>query len=55
MVEVDGPVHDEQAAQDAYRTEFITSYGYRVMRVTNEEVFTNLSPALDRIKAAAIA
>ena len=54
VVEVDGPVHDDQDEQDAYRTEFIASYGFRVLRFTNDDVLNRLPTVLDRIHAAAL-
>jgi very-short-patch-repair endonuclease len=55
VVEVDGPIHDEQAEQDDYRAEFIASYGFRVLRVSNDDVLTDLATVLDRIKLSAVA
>ena len=52
VVEGDGPVHDEQVEQDHYRSEVIESYGFRVLRVGNDEVINDLSTVLARIEAA---
>lgn len=54
-VEVDGDVHDtpDQAAYDAFRTEQLNAFGYRVVRVRNEEVFHDLPGVLARIAACA--
>ena len=38
VIELDGAIHDDQAEQDAYRTEYLAQYGYRVIRFRNEEV-----------------
>lgn len=53
-VEVDGDVHDnpDQAAYDTFRTEQLNAFGYRVVRVRNDEVFHDLSGVLARIAAA---
>jgi very-short-patch-repair endonuclease len=55
VVEVDGGIHDqlEQAEYDAARTAHLGSFGYRVIRVRNEEVLANLPAVLARIAAAA--
>jgi very-short-patch-repair endonuclease len=53
VVELDGPIHDDQIEQDAYRTEVIESYGFRVLRIRNDEVIHNLPTVLDRIVNAA--
>lgn len=54
-IEVDGAVHSDenQAARDAERTAYLAAYGYRVLRVTNDEVLDNLPAVLDRIRTAA--
>ena len=49
VVEVDGPIHDTRAEQDAARTEHMQAFGYRVLRFRNEEVLTNLDVVLERI------
>ncbi len=51
-IEVDGGVHDGRAEQDAWRTDYLATYGYRVLRVTNDEVLTDLAGTLDRILTA---
>lgn len=53
VVEVDGGVHEEQLEQDAYRPQHLTAFGYRVLRVRNEDVLTDLPSVLARIAAAA--
>jgi 5-methyltetrahydrofolate--homocysteine methyltransferase len=54
-VEVDGAVHDatEQVIRDGLRTEHLALFDYLVLRVRNEDVFTNLGAVLDRISAVA--
>ncbi len=54
IVEVDGSVHDDQAEQDAARTEIFEDYGWRVIRFTNAEVLRDLGTVLERIAAAAL-
>jgi very-short-patch-repair endonuclease len=53
VVEVDGPIHDEQQGQDAYRDAVIASEGLRILRVTNHAVLHHLDSMLTRIAAAA--
>ena len=38
VIEVDGSIHDDQRAADAVRNEHMRAAGYRVYRVTNDEV-----------------
>ena len=40
LVEVDGPIHDEQTEDDAARTEFLEAKGLHVLRMKNELVLT---------------
>lgn len=53
VVELDGGVHDTQAAADAARTELLGAYGLRVIRFPNERVFSDLPAVLEAIAAAA--
>ena len=52
VIELDGAIHDEQQVQDAWRTSMLETFGYRVIRFANEEVFHDLSGVLDQIRAA---
>jgi len=52
-VEVDGAVHESQAERDAERTAVLSAAGYRMVRVRNEEVLTDLPSVLQRIREAA--
>ena len=54
IVEVDGVTHgdDHQLAHDARRTRYLESQGYRVLRVWNIEVLTNLDGVLTTILMA---
>jgi very-short-patch-repair endonuclease len=46
VIEVDGDIHTQQKAYDEARTEQLQSYGYRVLRFTNEEVLNDLQTVL---------
>jgi very-short-patch-repair endonuclease len=52
VVEVDGPIHDLQQAEDAARQEHLESLNLRVLRFSNDEVTENLENVLSRIEAA---
>ena len=52
VVEVDGPIHDEQSEYDAERDRALTARGLRVLRVRNEEVTRDLEGVLARIRVA---
>ena len=49
VVEVDGPVHDEQGEYDAFRALVLTERRLRILRVKNDEVLTDLPNILERI------
>jgi very-short-patch-repair endonuclease len=53
VVEIDGATHSasDEIANDQARDAYLAEQGYRVIRVTNEEVRTNLSGVLDAIVA----
>jgi very-short-patch-repair endonuclease len=55
VIEVDGGVHDdeEQAAHDALRTDQLAAYGYRVLRVRNDDVMRDLAAVIETIRRAA--
>ena len=52
VVEVDGPVHDRQQREDAGRQEAIEMLGLHFVRITHDEVITDLPSAVARIRAA---
>jgi very-short-patch-repair endonuclease len=54
VVEVDGDVHESQVEYDQARTEQFESYGYRVIRTSNQEVSENIESVLSRITRACI-
>ena len=49
IVEVDGPVHEEQQGYDSNRDALLRQAGFEVVRFTNDEVFTTLDGVLTRI------
>ncbi len=49
VIEVDGDIHTQQKAYDEARTEQLQSFGYRVLRFTNEEVLSDLQTVRARI------
>jgi very-short-patch-repair endonuclease len=53
VVEVDGPVHSKQAEYDEARTQHFETYGYQVVRFTNQEVLTDLPIVLAKISQLA--
>jgi very-short-patch-repair endonuclease len=54
VVEVDGATHgtSEETAADARRSTFLADAGYRILRVTNAEVFDKIEAVLETILAA---
>ena len=55
VVELDGESHEGRVEYDAQRTRYIESLGYRVFRVTNDEVLQDVeSVALGIAKAAGV-
>jgi very-short-patch-repair endonuclease len=53
LVEVDGPVHVEQAGHDDEREAILESLGLMVLRITDQEIFRDLVGVLERIRMAA--
>jgi very-short-patch-repair endonuclease len=52
VVEVDGPIHDDQFEHDTMRDQILASLGLRVLRFKNNEIRHNLDAVLTRIHAA---
>ncbi|MEL6505709.1 MAG: endonuclease domain-containing protein [Pseudomonadota bacterium] len=49
IVELDGPVHEEQTEYDAQRTDWLHKQGYTVLRFSNHAVLSELPKVLARI------
>ena len=52
IVEVDGPIHAGQADADEARDALLLHHGYRVLRLSNDQVQHDLPAALQRIREA---
>lgn len=54
VIEVDGATHssERELAYDQRREHYLRDAGYRIVRVTNEDVFRNLEGVCDTILAA---
>jgi very-short-patch-repair endonuclease len=50
VIELDGPTHEGRETYDLQRTEHLENLGYKVIRFTNEQIFSDLSPVLDEIR-----
>lgn len=49
VVEVDGPIHDQQRDADAERDAILIASGYRVLRISNDDVLAHVEDVLARI------
>lgn len=49
VVEVDGSIHDARQDYDLERTKVLETYGYFVLRFTNDEVLGNIDTVLAKI------
>lgn len=54
IIEVDGPIHQYQQAEDQIRQQFLESLGFEVLRFPNMEVFNNIRAVLDVIDASVL-
>jgi very-short-patch-repair endonuclease len=52
IVEVDGSIHQQQAEADQERELILTSYGFRVLRFTNDQVIKQMDQVLQEILTA---
>jgi len=53
IVEVDGPIHDKQEEYDDERDQILASNGITILRLTNDEVLSNLRTSMLKILTAA--
>jgi very-short-patch-repair endonuclease len=51
VIEIDGGQHVDNIEYDAWRTNFLQSRGYKVLRIWNDEVLTNIEGVLEAILA----
>src|SRR5579883_234263 len=49
IIELDGSQHAQETAKDADRTDFLKSQGFRVIRIWDNEVFSNIEGVLEFI------
>lgn len=49
VIEVDGPIHDQQKAYDSTRDAHLLHRGYRTLRFTNQQVLENRAQVLGMI------
>jgi very-short-patch-repair endonuclease len=52
VVEVDGDIHDLQQDYDAERSSYLIARGFRILRVTNDDVKNDLLSVVQRISEA---
>ena len=52
VIEVDGPIHQQQGEYDAERDEIIAAHGLHILRFPNAEIRNNLPSVLARISGA---
>jgi primosomal protein N' (replication factor Y) len=52
VVELDGAQHEDQAAYDERRTDYLRSRGWRVIRFHSTDVFVNVGGVLEAIYTA---
>ena len=49
VIEIDGPIHAQQEAEDAAREKVLSEHGLTIIRFTNQEVMNNLNHVLKSI------
>jgi very-short-patch-repair endonuclease len=52
VVEVDGDIHDLQKEYDMERSRHLTTCGFRMLRVSNDDVMQNLMAVVQKIREA---
>ncbi|KQS03916.1 hypothetical protein ASG11_06370 [Sphingomonas sp. Leaf357] len=54
VIEIDGDTHGGTELEDARRTAFLEREGYRVLRLTNADVMTNIEGVAEAIRASLV-
>ena len=52
VIEVDGPIHSDRKEYDAERSQVLQTFGYRVLRYSNQQVDDELDFVLESILVA---
>lgn len=52
ILEADGPVHDRQRTDDLHRDQVLTEMGYRVMRISNDDMINRTEIVMSSIRKA---
>ncbi|MBS1684861.1 MAG: leucine--tRNA ligase [Bacteroidetes bacterium] len=50
VIEIDGPIHDDQVEADQERTDELKQHGFEVIRFKNEAVFADIDAVVNAIK-----
>lgn len=50
VIEVDGPIHQYQPAEDAVRQEYLESHDLKVLRFANDTVLNNINVVISQIE-----
>ena len=49
VIEVDGPIHQYKAEEDAVRQEYLESHNLKVLRFSNEDILNNVDEVIKQI------
>jgi very-short-patch-repair endonuclease len=55
VIEVDGPIHDDQLERDAFRDEVFVQRGLHVLHITNHQIRSDLFGVMKRIQDEVLA
>ena len=50
IIEIDGKIHLKMKIRDRERDELFIEKGYKILRITNEEVLKNLNEVIEKIQ-----
>lgn len=52
IVEVDGPIHEQQKEKDLRRDLALTDMGYRIFRISNDDILSNIEVMVHKLREA---
>jgi very-short-patch-repair endonuclease len=50
IIELDGASHDQNVSHDSRRNAYCRSLGFQILRISNDDVMTNLEGVVSHIK-----
>ncbi|MDP7247177.1 MAG: endonuclease domain-containing protein [Candidatus Peribacteraceae bacterium] len=50
IIEIDGLIHEKRKEHDVHRDKYLRDHGFKILRITNEEVNSDLESVLKKVE-----